>query len=232
MRENVATPLWGKCEVATHTLENGTWESFEILKNSERHCKGQNTLHWSVFNTVEKVLKFRCPKWPRMNHLDICSTSYGRKKSRGIKLAIWLPTTKSQESTRFWCVQVERNTPLESSRRKLQLWFRPHPNPSLGREVMNAQSPKSPNWDDFGTPLWESREKEPFGCKCGGELQRILYGGRWWLPPNSGHGESSESKVARGLSQRWKCAEWVLTNLLVGFGCRTNNEVSLSLFLV
>jgi len=48
--------------------------------------------------------------------------------------------------------------------------------------------------------VWESREKEPFGCKCDGELQRILYGGRWWLPSSSGRGESSESKVARGLS--------------------------------
>jgi hypothetical protein len=47
---------------------------------------------------------------------------------------------------------------------------------------MNAQSPGSPNRDNFRTPLWESREKKPFGCKCGGELQRILYGGRWWLP--------------------------------------------------
>jgi len=43
---------------------------------------------------------------------------------------------------------------------------------------MNAQSPWSPNRDSFGTPLWESREKEPFGCKCSIELQRILYGGR------------------------------------------------------
>jgi hypothetical protein len=43
---------------------------------------------------------------------------------------------------------------------------------------MNAQSPGNPNRDNFETPLWESREKEPFGCKCGGELQRILYGGR------------------------------------------------------
>jgi hypothetical protein len=34
-----------------------------------------------------------------------------------------------------------------------------------------------------------------------GELQRILYGGRWWLPPSLGCGESSESKVGRGLSQ-------------------------------
>jgi hypothetical protein len=65
---------------------------------------------------------------------------------------------------------------------------------------MNAQSPRSPKQDSFGTPLWESREKVPFECKCGGETQRILYGGRWWLPPSSGCGESSESKVARGLS--------------------------------
>jgi hypothetical protein len=62
---------------------------------------------------------------------------------------------------------------------------------------MNAQSPRSPNRD---SPLWESREKVPFGCKCGGETQRILYGGRWWLPSSLGRGESSESKVARGLS--------------------------------
>jgi hypothetical protein len=65
---------------------------------------------------------------------------------------------------------------------------------------MNAQIPESPNWDSFRTPLWESQEKVPFGCKCGRESQRILYGGRWWLPSSSGHGESSESKVARGLS--------------------------------
>jgi hypothetical protein len=40
----------------------------------------------------------------------------------------------------------------------------------------------------------------PFGCKCDGETQRILYGGRWWLPPSPGRDESSESRVARGLS--------------------------------
>jgi hypothetical protein len=78
----VATPLWGNCEVAIHTPENGTWESFETPENSECNCRGQNTLHWGIFYTVEKVLKCRCPKWPRMSHLDICSTSYGRKKGR------------------------------------------------------------------------------------------------------------------------------------------------------
>jgi hypothetical protein len=36
---------------------------------------------------------------------------------------------------------------------------------------MNAQSLGSLNRDSFGIPLWESREKVPFGCKCGGEAQ-------------------------------------------------------------
>jgi len=124
-------------------------------------------------------------------------------------------------STRFWCVQVKCDTSLESSGGKLQLWSKPRPDPSLGRKVMSVQSPGSPNRDNFGTPLWESREKEPFGYKCDGELKKILYGGRWWLPSSLSRGESSESKVARGLSQHQKGAEWVLTNLLVGFGCRT-----------
>jgi len=50
------------------------------------------------------------------------------------------------------------------------------------------------NRDDFGTPTWESREFVPFGCSFGDELQRILYGGRWWLPPSPGRGESRVSK--------------------------------------
>jgi len=83
---------------------------------------------------------------------------------------------------------------LKSSRGELQLWFRPRPNPSSGRGAMSVQSPETPTRDSFGTPTWESREKEPFGCSLGGELQSILYGGRWWLPPSPGRGESCVSK--------------------------------------
>jgi hypothetical protein len=33
------------------------------------------------------------------------------------------------------------------------------------------------------------------------ERHRVYYkGGRWWLPPSLGHGESCESELARGLS--------------------------------
>jgi hypothetical protein len=63
---------------------------------------------------------------------------------------------------------------------------------------MNAQNLGSPNQDSFGTPLWEFQEKVPFECKCDNETQKMLYGGRWWLPLNLGRGESSESKVAHG----------------------------------
>ncbi len=63
----VAIPLWGKCEVAIHIFKNGTWESSGTFKNSERDCRGQNTLHWGVLYTVGKVLKCRCPRWPHMN---------------------------------------------------------------------------------------------------------------------------------------------------------------------
>jgi hypothetical protein len=65
---------------------------------------------------------------------------------------------------------------------------------------MIVQSPESLNRDNFETPLWESRDKKPFGCGCREEAHSILYGGRWWLPPSPGRGESSESIVARGLS--------------------------------
>ncbi len=96
---------------------------------------------------------------------------------------------------------------LESSQREIQDFFRPHPNQKSEQEVMDAQSPRSPTWDSFGTPPWESREKVSFKCSSRGELQRILYGGWWWFPPSPGRGESSESKVARGLSQHQKGAE-------------------------
>jgi hypothetical protein len=104
------------------------------------------------------------------------------KEGLGVKLVIWLLTTKSRESTRPRCVQVECNKPLESSQGELQVFFRPHPNRRFKQGVMNCQSYGSANQDNFGTPPWESREKVPFKCRCNKVTQRILCGGRRWLP--------------------------------------------------
>jgi hypothetical protein len=45
---------------------------------------------------------------------------------------------------------------------------------------MGLQSPGSPNWHDFGTPIRESREKEkPFGCRlCGQPVATLALGSR------------------------------------------------------
>jgi hypothetical protein len=74
---------------------------------------------------------------------------------------------------------------LESSQRELQLWFGPHSNRRLEPGSMSSQSPETP-----------TRDKEPFECNLHRKLQRILYGGSWWLPSSPGRGESSESKCA------------------------------------
>jgi hypothetical protein len=76
------TPLWGKCEDETHTPKSGNLESSGTLTTLELDCRGQITSPWGVLYISGKALKFRCRKWPRMSHLDICSTSYGQKKGR------------------------------------------------------------------------------------------------------------------------------------------------------
>ncbi len=44
--------------------------------------KAQNTSYWGVLGVIEKVLKRRYRKWPRIGHLDICNPRYGQKKGR------------------------------------------------------------------------------------------------------------------------------------------------------
>jgi hypothetical protein len=130
------------------------------------------------------------------------------KEGPGVKLAVWLSTTKSRESTTksqesttksgestsSRRLLTECDMALESSRGELQLWFRPRPDQRLVREVMFVQSTGTLTQDSFGTPPWESWEKEPFGCSLGGEVQNILYGGKWWLPLSPGRGESCVCK--------------------------------------
>jgi len=113
------------------------------------------------------------------------------KEGPGVKLPVWLLTIKSRESTFSRRRLKECDTTLESSRQELQLWFKARPDPNLGRGAVAVQTLGTPTQDSYGTPTWESWEKVPFGCSLGGELQRILYGGRWWLPPSPGRGESS-----------------------------------------
>jgi hypothetical protein len=170
--------MWGNRP--SHSQGNSHFGSFGGLPNFQSAIVGVKTGLHNPFGHLKHKL------WP--------------KERLGIKLTVWLPTTQSWESTKFPCVQVVCNMPLESSWRGLQLWFRPHFNQRSAHKVMRSQSCGSPNVDNFGTPKWEYQDKKPFGCKPRGEVQNILYGGRWWLPPSLGRGESCESEVARGSS--------------------------------
>ncbi len=71
-----------KCEDETHTPEMGCWESSETFDTLEFDYRGQNTSHWGIFYIIGKLSKCRCRKWAQKSHLDICSTSYGKKKGR------------------------------------------------------------------------------------------------------------------------------------------------------
>ncbi len=75
-------PTLRECEDETHTPEMGTWESSETPEISEFDCRGQNISHWGVLYFMGKLSKCRCRKWVRINHLDICNTSYGKKKGQ------------------------------------------------------------------------------------------------------------------------------------------------------
>ncbi len=145
-------------------------ESRWTLEPSESDCKGQNTSHWGILYIIEKLLKYKCLKWAFMTHLDICNTSYGKNKGWESKLTNWLPTIKSWESTWLPCKKVVCDTPLESSCQELQLCFKSHPDRRFEHEIIAQQSCESSNLSSFETPLWESRDKKPFGCGLHGEV--------------------------------------------------------------
>jgi len=113
------------------------WVFFISMENSWS-VNAQNDLAWAIWTSSAQVMS---------------------KRRVGVKLPIWLPTTKSRESTSSRPCLKKYDTALESSRRELQLWFKPRPDLSLGWRVMSVQSPRTPTRDSFGTPTWESREK-------------------------------------------------------------------------
>jgi hypothetical protein len=176
------SPTLGKSE----DLESpGTPECLEL------DSKAQNTSHWGVLGVIEKVLKHRYRKWPRIGHLDICRPNYGQKKgqeSRPLKVGNRpLPDLRIESAISRWKDDNEGyKFGLDFVAIRLcsqELWAPKVPKLHPGQFRNN-----------FGTPTWESREKEPFGCSPRNVAQRILYGGRWWLPPSPGRGVSCGPK--------------------------------------
>jgi hypothetical protein len=190
----VATLLWVKWEDETPTPKVEDLESSGTPECLEFNSRGQNTLHWGVLNIIGKVLKRRYRKWPRIGHLDICSPSYGQKKGRELN---WqfdsrplkvgnrpFPDLRIESATWRWKDLNEGyNFGLDLVAIKL-----------YSRELWASKSPKTPTGTISGFQLGSPEKKKPFACSPRGALQRILYGGRWWLPSSLGRGEFCVSK--------------------------------------
>jgi hypothetical protein len=82
------------------------------------------------------------------------------KEGSKVKLAIWLPTTKSRESTSSRHQIWECDTSLERSQRGLQLWFRLCHDQNLQSGVMSSQSPETPTGTISGLQLGSPGKKK------------------------------------------------------------------------
>jgi hypothetical protein len=154
----------GKCEgvnphtpKATPTLGDGVpmdSQNFkEKFEGSKLNGLWRSLYHWKALETLISKMGSHC-SFGHLKH------KLWPKERPGVKLPVWLPTRKSQESTRFTWLQTTCDIPLKSSRRELQLCFRSHLDPRSARKVMRFQSRESPGWHDFGAPTRESRERK------------------------------------------------------------------------
>jgi len=113
------------------------------------------------------------------------------KEGSRVKLTIWLPTTKSQESTWFTCLQRVCDILLENSWRELQLCFRSHLDQRFARKIMGLQSCGSPNSGQKATWMWGSWPATKYTIR--GKVVAFPKFGPWWVFPSSGRGESCVS---------------------------------------
>jgi hypothetical protein len=122
-----------------------------------------------------------------MSHLDICSPSYGQKKGR----ESWpLKVGNRPAPNMRWGSAIQHWKALDESYNigsdLVQIGGR-------GEKLWPSKSQKSKPGQFRDSTLRVPRQKA-IRISLRGVTQSILYGGRWWLPPSSGRGESSESK--------------------------------------
>jgi hypothetical protein len=161
--------MWG---VKPNTPKVGDLESSGTPKCLEFNRKAQNTSHWGFLGVIGKVLKRRYTKWPRIGHLDICSSSYGQKKgresnwqfdSRPLKVGNRpLPHIRIDSAIRRW-KDLNEGYKFSSDLVVIRL---------CSQELWASKVPglhPGQFRDDFGTPTRESREsreKVTFGRGC------------------------------------------------------------------
>jgi hypothetical protein len=164
-------------------------ESRRTPELSASDCRCQNTLHWRVLSIIGKLLKFRCLKWVRMTCLDICNTSYGKKKGRESNWQFDSRPQKVGNWPKFHACRWSAIHSFHISIRAITLL-----QISSGLEVWEISYGLAKLWESnfssFETPLWEFRDKKAIwmwasrrGAKntIWGKVVVSLEFGPWWV---------------------------------------------------
>jgi hypothetical protein len=195
-------------------------ESSETLKNSEDDLRGQISSLWCVFYINEKVLKRRCPKRPRIGHLDICNPSYGQKKgrksncqfdSRPLKVGNWpLPNVASRSATQRWKA-LDESYNFDSDIVPIRV---------QGEEIWPSKVPGLQPGIVLGLQLGSPRKKSHLDV-ASAESCRVYYMGEGGgFPPKSGPWWVLCVKVPMACPNTQGCSRMLTNPLVVGFGCR------------
>jgi hypothetical protein len=144
-------------------------ESRWIPEFSKSNYRDQNSIDWVVIYIIGKLLERRFLKWTYMTHLNIWNTSYGQKKGQ-----------ESNWQFDSWPLKVENHLDFLACRWRMTYRWKSLDkgyNFALDLISMGPQSRGSPRSENFGTPIWESQDKMPFGW--GGLVKRhkIYYKG-------------------------------------------------------
>jgi hypothetical protein len=146
------------------------------------------------------------PSHWRFGHLQ---PNLWAKEGPGVKLAVWLLTTKSRESTSSRHPIWACNMALERSQRGLKLWFRPRRDPTLQSGVMAVQSSGSPAGTisglHFGSPGYlchsdvaSATSRREYYMGEGGGFPRVRAVVSFVCP--SARGKSQHPRVSRMLN--------------------------------
>jgi len=205
---------WAKREVGSHTKYS--WEHEKVWKNEPSHPKGvplwelesrwtpetsesdfrgQNSMTCDVLYIIEKLLELKCLKWARIAHLNIWNTSYGQKKgqesnwqfdSRPLKVGNRLDFRACRWCATYRWKALDKGCNFALNLISIRglhvkLWFPKIARvPTLTISRLRLGSPRTKSHLDVGPA----------------ERCRIYYkGGRWWLPPSPGRGESCVSML-------------------------------------
>jgi hypothetical protein len=146
----VATLLWPSVGLKPNTWKKWGFgvlrdsRMFRVRQQGPKHLAlGCSWCHW-------KGLKAYISKMASHQPFGHLSPKLWAKEGPGVKLAVWLPTTKSRESTSSRPPNEECDTSLKRSWRGLQVWFRPRCDQTWKSGVMSAQSPETPPGTNSG----------------------------------------------------------------------------------